>query len=138
MTSIWLISIKGNPLGFKGELAKCFCSVIKQLWSREEEYVSLRSLKYVVSSRNDQFQGYQQQDSHEFMSYLLDGLHEDLNRVREKPVTSPVVPNGLADSVAADKAWHIHKERNDSFIVDNFQGQFKSTLVCPVCRNVSC
>jgi ubiquitin C-terminal hydrolase len=34
-----------------------------------------------------QFAGYQQQDSQEFMSFLLDGLHEDLNRVQQKPYT---------------------------------------------------
>lgn len=33
-----------------------------------------------------QFYGYSQQDSLEFLNYLLDGLHEDLNRVKEKPI----------------------------------------------------
>lgn len=28
--------------------------------------------------------------------------------------------------------------RNDSFIVDLFQGQYKSKLVCPVCAKVRC
>ena len=32
-----------------------------------------------------QFSGYSQQDSHEALRFLLDGLHEDLNRVRSKP-----------------------------------------------------
>ena len=32
-----------------------------------------------------QFQGYSQQDSQELVIFLLDGLHEDLNRVRSKP-----------------------------------------------------
>jgi len=38
--------------------------------------------------------------------------------------------------VVADEAWQVHKQRNDSFIVDLFQGQFKSKLVCPVCGKV--
>ena len=126
-----------NPLGFKGQLAICFFDVIRDLWSGEYEYCSLRRLKQVVSSRSESFGGYQQQDSHEFMSYLLDGLHEDLNRVRDKPVTSLPEGCGLADSVLAEKAWQVHRERNDSFFVDNFQGQFKSTLVCPACQKVS-
>ena len=32
-----------------------------------------------------QFCGHNQQDSQELLTFLLDGLHEDLNRVREKP-----------------------------------------------------
>ena len=31
------------------------------------------------------FAGYQQQDSQELMNFVLDGLHEDLNLVEEKP-----------------------------------------------------
>ena len=34
------------------------------------------------------FSGYSQQDSQEFLGFLLDGLHEDLNRVRKKPYTT--------------------------------------------------
>lgn len=32
-----------------------------------------------------QFSGYQQQDSQELLTFLLDGLHEDLNRIKKKP-----------------------------------------------------
>ena len=31
------------------------------------------------------FSGFQQHDSQELLSFLLDGLHEDLNRVKNKP-----------------------------------------------------
>lgn len=31
------------------------------------------------------FAGYQQHDCHELVTFLLDGLHEDLNRVVKKP-----------------------------------------------------
>lgn len=38
--------------------------------------------------------------------------------------------------VVAEEAWQRHKLRNDSFIVDLFQGQYKSKLVCPICSKV--
>lgn len=38
--------------------------------------------------------------------------------------------------VVAEEAWQRHKMRNDSFIVDLFQGQYKSKLVCPMCSKV--
>lgn len=34
----------------------------------------------------------------------------------------------------AREAWAAHRSRNDSIIVDNFQGQLQSTLVCPKCE----
>lgn len=42
-------------------------------------------LQYSVGRFAPQFSGYQQQDSQELMAFLLDGLHEDLNRIRKKP-----------------------------------------------------
>lgn len=32
-----------------------------------------------------QFAGGTQEDAHEFLAYLLDLIHEDLNRVKNKP-----------------------------------------------------
>ena len=79
-----------NPLGFEGKLAKCFCIILRKLWSGEYDSFSPRKLLEIVAKRSKYFSGNSQHDTHEFMSYLIDGLHEDLNRVREKPVTEPV------------------------------------------------
>lgn len=48
-----------------------------------------------------QFSGYQQQDSHELLAFLLDGLHEDLNRIRKKPYIQLKDANGRPDKVGA-------------------------------------
>ncbi|XP_077987451.1 uncharacterized protein LOC144442053 [Glandiceps talaboti] len=37
----------------------------------------------------------------------------------------------------AEKSWHKYLERNRSVIVDTFQGQFKSTVICSSCDHVS-
>ncbi|XP_064223163.1 ubiquitin carboxyl-terminal hydrolase 4 isoform X3 [Aotus nancymaae] len=84
-----------------------------------------------------QFSGYQQQDSQELLAFLLDGLHEDLNRVKKKPYLELKDANGRPDLVVAKEAWENHRLRNDSVIVDTFHGLFKSTLVCPECFKVS-
>jgi ubiquitin carboxyl-terminal hydrolase 4/11/15 len=46
-----------------------------------------------------QFSGYQQQDSQELLAFILDGLHEDLNRVKKKPYLEPKDANGRPDAV---------------------------------------
>ncbi len=53
----------------------------------------------LVAQRASQFSGYAQHDAQEFMAFLLDGLHEDLNRVKKKPYTETVDSDGRPDEV---------------------------------------
>jgi ubiquitin C-terminal hydrolase len=57
--------------------------------------------------------------------------------VKRKEYVSAADSAGRADTVVAAEAWASHIKRNDSVIVDNFQGQFKSTVICPTCARVS-
>ena len=73
----------------------------------------------------------------ELLAFLLDGLHEDLNRVQQKPYNEAKDADGRSDKEVAEEYWQNHTARNDSVIVDTCQGQYKSTLVCPECAKVS-
>ncbi|ORX93001.1 cysteine proteinase [Basidiobolus meristosporus CBS 931.73] len=126
-----------NPLGMQGEVAKAFGNLMKKLWSEEYNCVIPRDFKSTVSRFAPAFMGYQQHDSQEFIAFLLDGLHEDLNRIYDKPYIEKMDSDGRPDALVAEEHWKLHKARNDSIIVDMFQGQFKSTLVCPECDKVS-
>lgn len=46
-------------------------------------------LQYVVGKHNPDFAGTSQQDSHDFLTFLMDGLHEGLNRVSVRVITHP-------------------------------------------------
>ncbi|XP_051736769.1 ubiquitin carboxyl-terminal hydrolase 19 isoform X7 [Ctenopharyngodon idella] len=126
-----------NPLGTGGRLAIGFAVLLRALWKGTHHAFQPSKLKAIVASKASQFTGYAQHDAQEFMAFLLDGLHEDLNRIQHKPYTETVDSDGRQDEVIAEEAWQRHKMRNDSFIVDLFQGQYKSKLVCPVCSKVS-
>ena len=69
---------------------------------------------------------------------MLDALHEDVNRVIDKPyVPAPDeddASSGRSDQELADSAWDRHVQRNRSVIVDLFQGQLKMECRCPVCN----
>uniref|UniRef100_A0A8C7I313 ubiquitinyl hydrolase 1 n=1 Tax=Oncorhynchus kisutch TaxID=8019 RepID=A0A8C7I313_ONCKI len=118
-----------NPLGTGGRLAIGFAVLLRALWKGTHHAFQPSKLKAIVASKASQFTGYAQHDAQEFMAFLLDGLHEDLNRIQNKPYTETVDSDGRLDEVVADEAWQRHKMRNDSFIVDLFQGQYKSKLV---------
>lgn len=54
----------------------------------------------------------------ELLAFLLDGLHEDLNRVKHKPYINSRDADGRPDEEVADEYWANHIARNDSIIVD--------------------
>ncbi|KAA6358237.1 MAG: putative ubiquitinyl hydrolase 1, partial [Streblomastix strix] len=113
-------------------------------------------LKYIVSSNAQQFAGYAQQDSQEFVQALLDGLHEDLNRVKNKPYIEDVeeiYENLENDEIKKEDvsltvqqhprknfsqiAWVNHLKRNQSDILSLFHGQLRSIIDCPECHRRS-
>ncbi|KAL0374740.1 UNVERIFIED_CONTAM: Ubiquitin carboxyl-terminal hydrolase 8 [Sesamum radiatum] len=59
-----------------------------------------------------------QSNEEEFLSFLLDGLHEDLNRVKRKPYIQAKDEDGRPDEEVADEYWENHLSRNNSIIVD--------------------
>nr|XP_032623148.1 ubiquitin carboxyl-terminal hydrolase 11 [Chelonoidis abingdonii] len=126
-----------NPLGMKGEIAEAYADLVKQAWSGHHRAIVPRMFKTKVGHFASQFLGYQQHDAQELLSFLLDGLHEDLNRVKRKEYVELRDAAGRPDEEVAEEAWRNHKRRNDSIIVDIFHGLFKSTLVCPACGKVS-
>lgn len=126
-----------NPLGMVGELAVAFGELLRKLWAPGRTPVAPRPFKTKLARFAPQFSGYNQHDSQELLAFLLDGLHEDLNRVKHKPYIKSKDADGRPDEEVADEYWANHIARNDSIIVDVCQGQYKSTLVCPVCNKVS-
>ena len=123
----------GNPLGMGGEMAEEFAFLVQTLWRGNYKSIAPRDFKHVLSKFAPQFSGSQQHDSQEFLAFLLDGLHEDLNKVMRKEYIQEQDNNGVPDEKAALTSWENHLKRNDSVIVDLFQGQFKSTLTCLQC-----
>ena len=88
-----------------------------------------------------QFQGSDQHDSQEFLQFLLDGLHEDLNRILQKPPMN-MTPEREAElerlptQIASEQEWQSYLTRNRSLVVDLFQGQFRNQMECLTCRQV--
>jgi len=120
------------PLSMDGRLAHGFSDLLKMLWANTHRTVSPTKLKSLVGEKRPEFQGYQQHDAQELLTFLLDGLHEDGNRV---PYPRPCVedPNcdGKSDHEIAQEAWSGYLKRNSSKIVDIFQFQIRSEVNFP-------
>ncbi|PWW77439.1 UCH-domain-containing protein [Tuber magnatum] len=133
-----------NPLSHSGKVAKAYATLLGYIFSPTcPGSVSPREFKSTISRFSLSFSGYGQQDTQEFLAFLLDGLHEDLNRIQKKPYiekpesTDEMVGDNEAIARLAREHWTIYKQRNDSVIADLFGGLYQSTLVCPDCEKVS-
>jgi ubiquitin carboxyl-terminal hydrolase 2/21 len=122
----------------RGTLVKEFLFVIKSLWSSAQS-VDPTKFKKEISKVAKRFDGYREHDAHEFLIYLLEGLHEDLNRVPERKKRFIDCSNEVETISATEKAslcWLKYLECDNSKIVDIFVGQLKSILTCDKCGYV--
>ncbi|EMR08235.1 hypothetical protein PNEG_03403 [Pneumocystis murina B123] len=128
-----------NPLGYKGELVQTFARLITYLWDNEHTYVSPLFFKNVVGRLKEQFRDNDQQDSQEFLAFLLDGLHEELNiaagQLRPKELTpeEELKIENMPDKIASNIEWQKYVRLNNSIVVSLFQGQLQSRLKCLTC-----
>ena len=91
-----------NILGTGGKVANAYASLMKELWmgSHQHRSISPTALKRAIELFAPRFSGVSQQDSAEFLAYLLDALHEDLNRIKNPPyVEIPNVESGKKLSI---------------------------------------
>ncbi|XP_072834635.2 ubiquitin carboxyl-terminal hydrolase 32 isoform X1 [Pogona vitticeps] len=126
-----------NPIGMKGHMAKCYGDLIQELWSGTQKNVAPLKLRWTIAKYAPRFNGFQQQDSQELLAFLLDGLHEDLNRVHDKPYVELKDSDGRPDWEVAAEAWENHLRRNRSIVVDLFHGQLRSQVKCKTCGHIS-
>jgi ubiquitin C-terminal hydrolase len=137
-----------NPLGTGGELATEFAQLLQEMWMAPSTMAPLthrgpvvyttashvvypRNFKYTLGKHAAQFMGYDQHDSQELATYLLDALHEDCNRITEKPyIEKPEQTEQESDPEASAKAWDLHLQREDSHVLEYFMGQVKSRVQC--------
>ena len=56
------------------------------------------------------------------MNYLIDLIHEDCNRILDKPYNSDQKDITVPDKQAAEKKWLEYKSRNNSINVDLMTG----------------
>jgi len=76
-----------NPLSSptKGELACEFFVFLQKYWTASRDSFSPSAIKAIIAKAKSSFSGWDQHDAQELLTYFLDSLHEDLDRVIIKP-----------------------------------------------------
>merc|ERR1719326_668383 len=96
-----------------GRLATCYADLLKSLWENTHTALPPTELKKMIGERRPEFAGYHQHDAQEVLTFLLDGLHEDVNKA---PYPRPIVEDPSfqekEDGVVAVEAWNGNLRRN--------------------------
>ena len=74
--------VGGGGGRYGGRVAEGFADLMAVMYGGGGDRVAPRAFKRLIGDLAPQFQGYSQHDSQELLNFLLDGLHEDLNRVK--------------------------------------------------------
>ncbi|XP_070568961.1 ubiquitin carboxyl-terminal hydrolase 16-like [Ptychodera flava] len=122
-----------------GSLTSAMILFLKMMNEQGKGTVSPRLLFNQVCQKAPRFKGYQQQDSHELLRYLLDGMRsEELKRVKEGILKefgfqTTVNPKNVEEEIK-EKIKDYGKCVNKTFVDSVFGGQLISTVLCEECH----
>jgi len=121
------INIKQKPLSF------VFCRLFKHLNENDVKLYDLESFRWILSYKNMAFKSEKRRNPIELLIFLLDTLHDELNRVKyrnqndnfDKSDRKSVIENGII----------FFKNAYDSIISSNFNWFRISEFLCKRCYN---
>ena len=127
-----------NKHGLKGKLVNEWYKLLYNYWEENNGEFKLDNFRKIMGEIDNRFIENEQQDSFEFLSILIDKIHEELNCKDNKMYIEISEQNYDESNIeCALRFWTMYLNRNDSIITDLFTGQFKSITKCPVCDSTT-
>ncbi|XP_056286045.1 ubiquitin carboxyl-terminal hydrolase 31-like [Pseudoliparis swirei] len=124
---------KGLQQPESGEVTEQLSGLVRALWTFEYTPQHSRDFKNVVSKSALQFKGNSQHDAQEFLLWLLDRVHEDLNHIIHPDIRPPRKPPIEEENAPEGSPLPAP----GSFVHELFQAQYRSSLTCPHCQKQS-
>ncbi|KAM3869933.1 ubiquitin carboxyl-terminal hydrolase 3 [Diretmus argenteus] len=119
-----------NSVSLVEEFRKTLCS----LWQGSQTAFSPDSLFYAIWKIMPSFRGYQQQDAHEFMRYLLDHLHRELQGSRNGAAHPASPQGGVRLSTSGGKCCI---NGTATVVTSMFGGILQNEVNCLICGTES-
>ncbi|KAK0406596.1 hypothetical protein QR680_018676 [Steinernema hermaphroditum] len=121
---------------FEGQLAVAYKALLEEMEAANGAIVP-DGLRNLIKKYEGRFNNNEQQDAQEFLSFFLDELHEDLNRVVKKPYIEYSESILQTHAEMGREAWENHRKREDSVVVDLAHLQVKYKRTCTTCSTES-
>ncbi|XP_068100550.1 ubiquitin carboxyl-terminal hydrolase 31 [Hyperolius riggenbachi] len=113
----------------RGEVTEQLAKLLRSLWTLEYTPQHSRDFKTIVSQNALQYRGTSQHDAQEFLLWLLDRVHEDLNATGKNKPRPPVEEDLTGEGPPFPTSG--------TFVQELFQAQYRSSLTCPHCQKQS-
>ena len=125
---------KQNKFGYQGKFISAFISLYALYPSEIKKKVY--NLRLLVASLKENFNNKMQQDANEYLNFVLEALHEELNIKSSKRYITDKDDNYKYNNETelGNIAWANSLRRNVSFIDSIFMLQLKSNLTCKKCN----
>ena len=126
-----------NALGHNGEFIRSVAYMFGFFAWNDGNTHNPRDFYETVSRLNRDFSDGHQHDVGEFLSWVVDHLHEEVNKYDRVQPINDVLGKILFDRVAAENAWNDLLRSADSFFLRQFYGQYSSSILCVRCGLIS-
>jgi ubiquitin carboxyl-terminal hydrolase 8 len=132
-----------NFKGTKGILPEAYETLLSNLYKGDTSAIRPSTFRRSCARFNVGWGEDRQQDAKEFLEFVLDYLHEDLNTTWEKLPLKTLTDSEeqgrerLPRLYAAMIEWGRYQHRDKSLIGNLFAGQHASILTCRTCRLTS-
>ena len=121
-----------------GYLITELMNLIKLKYKSNQKILNPRKFKEICGEYNPIFKTSDQQDAHDFYTFVIDKLHEETNINYDSDNSYKDLTNSetidTTELDLANECWANNIRKNASYFYALFMGQLKSTLICSECN----
>ncbi|XP_078081601.1 ubiquitin carboxyl-terminal hydrolase 43a [Mustelus asterias] len=125
------------PSHCRPEVTEQLAALVRALWTLDYTPQLSVQFKNIVAKYGSQFRGNSQHDALEFLLWLLNRIHEDLNCSPNKKSKPSIKPSNGGGENSAGSHQSAQQVGIQSFVQELFQAQYRSSLTCPHCLKQS-